>query len=237
MIFCSKASLSWRVQRGRSRREGSAAISMALESAYRRQRWANDLLINTFQPHWLSVSRLHSCSLSPPLVPASLCLCLCILQPRLPTYFTYACIILMTGQRTLLVTHASDIKCDNEEHNEAAPTPSAVALHQAAPAWICEGQRDAAVLGTGTSSLGTCVNCKAIFAAKWDELGNGNRQPTMATWNWVKVTTNCKLRLHNSALATCRLCHWSKAPRLLRCVMDRCAGWERRGRTEAKATG
>lgn len=180
--------------------EGRPAISMALESAYRRQRWANDLLINAFLPYWLSVSLLHSHSLLLPLLlclstapPACLCLCLCIQQPRLPTYFRYACIILMTGQRTLLVTHASDIKCDNEEHNEeedddAAPTPSATA---SSSAWICEGQRDAAVLGTGTSSLGTCVNCKATFAAKWDELGNGNVQPT--TDNLELGKGNCKL--------------------------------------------
>lgn len=53
MIFCSKASLSCTAERERRRGggEGRAAISMALESAYRRQRWANDLLINTFLPY------------------------------------------------------------------------------------------------------------------------------------------------------------------------------------------
>ncbi|KAM8709932.1 hypothetical protein ACLKA7_016694 [Drosophila subpalustris] len=114
----------------------------------------------------------------------------------------------MTGPRLLLVTHASDIKYDNEDNND-----NDVAQLRTTTT-TCEGQRDEAVLGTGTTSssssysLGTCVNCKATFTANWDgmALSNGNQQ--LATCNQQPTTCNwqiCKLRLHNTTHNTCNL--------------------------------
>lgn len=141
-----------------------------------------------------------------------------------------------TLSATTRSTTSSSRRSRSRRRMTAAPTPTAAKDNETRQFWEREHLQ---------RRLGTCVNCKATFAAKWDGLGNGNwqRQPTTATatWNWVKATAtaNCKLRLHNSPLAacnvlhaTCRLCHWSKAEserRLwqLRCVMDRGTGWER----------
>lgn len=104
---------------GRTSFQWHSTVDSRHSRVHRRQRSVNKHLPLT-RLHCLSVALWFCISVLLSLCP---CLSVCLsvqrnLQPRLPTYFTCVCIILMTGPRTLLVTHASDIKYDNEDNND-----------------------------------------------------------------------------------------------------------------------